>query len=424
MKIYDFFPIILGSDENAYGNVRLIHEAYQIKPLLLCTRLLIPTMNSKLFDLIQIDQFDHEKVFPGALLSILEKHTAPNRKLVVIPCSDYYAALLSRHYSKFKGLIGNHFISEALLDTLDTKDKFYKLCEKHGLDYPKTIVCESHERERALEQMDFQFPIVVKPENSNAYAYLHCHFEGKKKVFFFNTKDEYLSMVRNMNTSDYKGKLIIQEFIPGGDSSMRVINSYSDDNGKVKMMCLGQPVLEEYTPKTLGNYAAIICRSDMEIYQKVKSLLEKIGYVGFSNIDMKYDSRTGKYMMFEINPRLGRSSFFVRAAGLNMIAALIDNVVYDKDKDCIYSDKTALWTNVPKVVLQKYVTEPALSAEIKKLYKQKKVLKSLWYKKDLNLKRILRVSRYYFGHINNYRRYYFNKGQAVSTELRSGAYQN
>lgn len=416
MNRYYFLPIILGSDENAYGNVRLIHEAYQIKPLLLCTRLLIPTMNSHLFDLIQIDRFDHEDVFPGALLSVLEKHSTPDRKIVVIPCSDYYAGMLSRHYSKFKGLISNHFISESLLDTLDTKDKFYKLCEKHGLDYPQTIVCEPHEREIALEQMSFQFPIVVKPENSNAYEYLHCDFEGKKKVFFFNKKDEYLAMVRSMNTSDYKGKLIIQEFIPGGDSSMRVINSYSDDNGKVKMMCLGQPVLEEYAPKTLGNYAAIISRSDMSIYKKVKAFLEEIGYVGFSNIDMKYDSRTGKYMLFEINPRLGRSSFFVRAAGLNMITALIDHAVYGKDADCVYSDQTALWSNVPKVVLRKYVTDPALSAEIKKLYKQKKTLQSLWYKKDLNLKRIIKVSRYYFGHINNYRRYYFDKGQAVPTE--------
>jgi D-aspartate ligase len=131
---------------------------------------------------------------------------------------------------------------------------------------------------------------------------------------------------------------------------------------------------------------------------------------------MKYDSRTGKYMMFEINPRLGRSSFFVRAAELNMMAALIDNVVYGQKADCVYSDKTALWTNVPKIVLQKYVTEPALAAEIKGLYQQKKVFKSIWYKRDLNLKRIVKVSRYYFGHIKNYKRYYFNKQQAVFTE--------
>lgn len=417
MNPNEFLPIILGSDENAYGNVRLIHETYNIKPILLCSRLLMPTMHSKLFELIQIDRFDSEDVFPGALLSVLEKLAAPNKKLIVIPCSDYYAGMLSRHYDHFKGLIANHFISDKLLQTLDTKDKFYELCEQYGLDYPKTVVCEPQERENALERMDFQFPIVVKPENSNAYEYLHCHFEGKKKVFFFNNKEDYLTMVRSMNTSDYSGKLIIQEFIPGGDSAMRVINSFSDDNGKVRMMCLGQPVLEEYAPKTLGNYAAIISRSDMDIYAKIKAFLEQIGYVGFSNIDMKYDSRTGKYMVFEINPRLGRSSLFVRAAGLNMLAALIDRVVYGKDNDCVYSHETALWTNVPRTVLKRYVTDPALSTEISRLYKQKKVIKSLWYGKDLNLKRILNIARYSFGHIKNYRRYYFDKDQASFAKL-------
>ncbi|SDX05706.1 ATP-grasp domain-containing protein [Paenibacillus sp. CF384] len=417
MNTPNFLPIILGSDENAYGNVRLIHETYKVKPLLLCTRLLIPTMHSHLFELVQIDRFDQEDVFPNALLSILEKHAEPNKKLIVIPCSDYYAGMLSRHYDKFKGLIANHFLSDKLLETLDTKDKFYALCERFGLDYPKTVVCEPNEREIALERMDFQFPIVVKPENSNAYEYLHCHFEGKKKVFFFDKPEDYLTMVRNMNSSDYNGKLIIQEFIPGGDSAMRVINSYSDDHGNVKMMCLGQPVLEEYAPKTLGNYAAIISRFDQDIYAKVKEFLENIGYVGYSNIDMKFDSRTGKYMMFEINPRLGRSSLFVRAAGLNMIAALVDQVVYGKETDCVYGQTSALWTNVPKMVLKRYITDPALSAEIEQHYKQKNVIRSIWYNKDMNMKRFISVSRYFFGHVRNYRRYYFDKEHASFANL-------
>ncbi|SFS72354.1 hypothetical protein [Paenibacillus sp. BC26] len=417
MNRHDFLPIILGSDENAYGNVRLIHETYKVKPLLLCTRLLIPTMHSTLFELVQIDRFDQEDIFPNALLAILEKYAEPNKKLIVIPCSDYYAGMLSRHYDKFKGLIANHFLSDKLLETLDTKDKFYALCERFGLDYPKTVVCEPQERENAIDRMEFQFPIVVKPENSNAYEYLHCDFEGKKKVFFFDKREDYLAMIRNMNTSDYNGKLIIQEFIPGGDSAMRVINSYSDDHGNVKMMCLGQPVLEEYAPKTLGNYAAIISRFDMDIYAKVKAFLENIGYVGFSNIDMKFDSRTGKYMMFEINPRLGRSSLFVRAAGLNMIEALINQVVYGKETDCVYGQTSALWTNVPRMVLRRYISDPALSAEIDQHYRQKNVIRSIWYNKDLNVKRVISVTRYFYGHVNNYRRYYFDKEHASFANL-------
>lgn len=39
--------------------------------------------------------------------------------------------------------------------------------------------------------------------------------------------------------------------IPGNDEYMRVLTSYSDRNGKVKMMCLGHVLLEEHTPHGL-----------------------------------------------------------------------------------------------------------------------------------------------------------------------------
>ena len=150
---------------------------------------------------------------------------------------------------------------------------------------------------------------MVKPENSNATDYLRCHFEGQKKVFFFDTREEYLAMIASMNGSGYAGKLILQEFVPGGDGAMRVLNSYSDADGRVRMLCLGQPVLEYYDPKSVGNYAAVISRGDDALYARMKAFLEAIGYVGFANIDMKYDRRTGRYLLFEINPRAGQQLF-------------------------------------------------------------------------------------------------------------------
>ena len=69
-----------------------------------------------------------------------------------------------------------------------------------------------------------------------------------------------------------------------------------------------QPVLEYYDPKSVGNYAAIISRGDQALYDKMQEFLEKLGYVGFSNIDMKYDSRTGRYVLFEINRALAAAA--------------------------------------------------------------------------------------------------------------------
>lgn len=405
----NFLPIILGSDENAYGCSRLFNEAYGIKPLLCCTRALTPTSNSSLFSLCMIKDFDKDSVFKDALLDVIEEQKKKYDKIIVIPCSDYYSALMSKNYTYFEGLIENRFISPELLDTLDTKDKFYALCDKYGMDYPKTYVAAPDDRIDAIDKLPFGFPIVVKPENSNAYEYLHCEFDKKKKVFFFNDRESYLEVIRNMNGSGYKGKLIIQEFIEGSDSDMRVMNSYSDSDGKVRLMCLGQPVLEEYHPKTLGNYAAIVSRSDSQLYTKIKSFLENIGYVGFSNIDMKYDRKRKKYYMMEINPRPGRSSYFVRGAGLNMMQTLTEDAIFKKEYSFVAGEKESLWANVPKCVIFKYVEDEGLKKELKSLIKQKKYMRTLDCKQDLNLKRWLKIKRYYYGQYNNFKKYYFKK---------------
>ncbi len=405
-----FLPIILGSDENAYGTVRLFQEAYGVRPLLLCTGRLLPTMDSNLFDIRAVPAFDTDEVFVPTLKAVLEEMSARYGKLVVVACSDYYARLMAAHYDAFEGKIANRFAPVSLLDRLDTKDSFYAMCEAYGLDYPKTYIAEPDWRAEAPDRMGFAFPIVVKPENSNAYEYLHCDFEGKKKVFFFRDRAEYDRVIAAMDRSGYGGKLILQEFIPGGDDAMRVMNCYSDNDGRVRFQCLGQPVLEEYSPAMLGNYAAIVSRSDEALYRRIEAFLNAIGYVGFSNFDMKYDSRTGRYLLFEINGRPGRSSFFVRAAGHNMMQILTETTVFGRPpQEVIRNETTALWTAVPRGVLMKYVSSPALKKEVAALWREKPPLRTLFCREEKSLKRRLRVMKRYYGYFKVYRRYYFDK---------------
>ncbi len=46
--------------------------------------------------------------------------------------------------------------------------------------------------------------------------------------------------------------MIVQDFIPGDDSNMRVLNAYVDENHEVRVMGLGHPLLEDPTPGAVG----------------------------------------------------------------------------------------------------------------------------------------------------------------------------
>ena len=402
----DFLPISLGSDENAYGNIRLICEEYGVRPLVLAKRILIPTRYSKLFDFELVDDLDSDEAFVKTLLGAIEKRENEYEKFVVISCSDYYTALMSRNYSALSHKVANKFISPELLDLFETKDKFYELCDKYSLPYPQTVIVNFEDRENALP-FPFEYPIVVKPENSNATEYLNCKFEEKKKVYFIDSDEMYLATVKAITNAGYKGKLIVQEFISGADDSMRVINSYSRNDGSLALSCMGRPLLEEYVPSNLGNYAAIISCGDAAIYKCIKEFLEAINYTGFSNFDLKYDEKRGKYYFFEINPRTGRSSYFVRAAGHNLMKAMIDDVVYGKKEECVYNYNEALWSNVPIGIIKKYVKNKELRD--KALSMKKSCTYTLFQKGDMSLKRLYRITRFYLSQYKNYRNNYFDK---------------
>ena len=403
-----FLPLILGSDENAYGTARQFRDVPDAaRPLLLCALPLRATRASSLFDIKVVPDLDRDDVFPAALTETIDAldHAAYPGGVVVIPCSDYYTGLLCRHAAILEGRVRNRFNPPELLETLDTKDRFYALCDQYGLDYPRTVVAEFDERERVVDTLPFDFPIVCKPENSNASDYLHCKFEGVKKVYFFSSRQEYLDIARKLTDAGYRGKLILQEFIPGGDDAMRVLNSYSDADGHVRAMSLGQPVLEFYDPASIGNYAAIISRSDRALCERMRAFFEAIGYVGFSNFDMKYDSRTGRYVLFEINPRLGRSSFFSYSAGMNFMRILADDVIAGKRDPFTCCERTVLWAHVPRGILRRYVSDDALRAEIARL----PIHYTLWWEGDRNLKRAYQISRYALGQYRSFRRWYFDK---------------
>ena len=412
-----FTPILLGSDINVYGMARSFHEAYGIKVQAWGASTLAPTRYSKIVDIEVHPGFTEDPEFIKVMREKIEEYKKHPEPVILISCGDGYSELLAKHKQELEEAFIVPYIDYALLEKLISKEGFYEVCEEYGLPYPKTkIITMSAYKDGSYADVPFPFPVALKPEDP--VSWLDVQFEGRKKAFVIKDLDEFKDIVGKIYTNGYKEDLILQDFIPGDDSNMRVLNAYVDKNHQVKMMCLGHPLLEDPDPIAIGNYMVITPDYDEKLYQTVQAFLEKINYTGMANFDIKYDVRDGQYKFFEINLRQGRSSFYVTLNGYNLAKWYVDDYVEDslKDQPVVYGNqdpaKHKLWLGVPDKIFEQYAVDSLAKKEALALLRAGKVGTTVFYKPDMNVKRWLLMKHMYHNYYKDYQKYFkVNKEQ-------------
>lgn len=396
----EFVPIILGADITAYSLARSFHEEYGIKSITL-------SMTQKGY--VSESSFIENRYFPNldkaseSVRRLVEvgKEFEGKKKLILFGCGDWYVRTIIENKSKLSQYYIIPYIDEDLLNKIVLKDKFYEICEELKIDYPKTYIYDCGKKNDL--SFDFDYPVIAKPANSAMYHY--AKFPGKKKVFKFDNEEELRKMLSDLEKTDYNYKFLIQDMIPGDDSNMRVLTCYCDRNSKVRFAALGHTLIEDPHPTAIGNPVAIVNEVNPDIVSAATRFLEHIGYVGFANFDVKYDSRDGKYKFFEINVRLGRSNYYVTGSGFNHVKWIVDEYIYNKLPDYTVADNKNVYSVVPKYVIKKYVPDSEFKTEALNLWKQGKVARPLIYKKEKSFMTKFYAYRNYFNYIRKFKRY-------------------
>lgn len=399
-KERSFIPVLLGADINTYSVARAFYEAYQVKTYVFGKYMSGPSCYSRIINYKANPKMDTEEVFLKMIHKMSKKFS--DKKLFVLGCGDNYVTMVAKCKDRLPENVIAPYIDIDLMSNLVQKEKFYELCEKHGIDYPATMV---YRREMGHDfDVEFQYPVIVKASDSVDY-FAHS-FEGQHKIYKLNSREEVDRTIDEIYDAGYTGTLIVQDMIPGNDEYMRVLTSYSGKDHKVKMMCLGHVLLEEHTPLGLGNHALILTEPNEELMQKARKLLDDLNFTGFSNFDIKYDSRDGKFKFFELNVRQGRSNFYVTNSGFNIARYLVEDYIENKDIPFKMAQDEALWMVVPKGVAFKHVKDEALKAKMKKLIKEGKMVNPLFMRGDLGIKRYLRLVKNHLRQFGNFDRYY------------------
>lgn len=401
----NFIPVLLGTDSNVYGMARSFHEAYGVKSVAVGKARLSATSDSRIVTVEAVEpNLEEDAVFCDTLIRFAARY--PGKELLLVPCGDNYIKLLVRNQEALRPYYRFECIGEDLLMRLSMKESFYQVCTEHGFAFPKTATCtKENYRDIALP---FDFPVIVKP--SNSVAYWNCRFPHKKKVFDAENQAEFSAILTAIYGSSYQDPLIIQEYIPGDDSNMRVMNCYCGSDRRVRLIALGHALLEEHSPEGIGSYAAIITAHDEALSQRMRAFLEAVGYVGFANFDMKLDPRDGQYKLFEMNLRQGRSSYYVTAAGYNLAKWLVEDVLLHKDAPLTIASNEVLWSIIPKDIIFRYVRDGQLKQKARELIRSGKYVQSMRYKPDFTLKRRLHFTLNQMNYRKKYKQCFGNKG--------------
>lgn len=394
-------PVLLGADLNCYNVARAFHEYCGAKSYAFGRYRIGSTKYTRIINFKQVDKLDDDSVLLAELNAFADEHAG--EKLILMGCTDDYASMIIRHKAELCGRFITPCINAELMEDITLKDRFYGYCEKHGIPYPATAVIE---KGMHLDAVPFGLPVIIKP--SSSVLYWKYPFDGMKKVYRAHSLDEANSIIDTIYASGYPDKLIVQDTIPGGDSYMYTMTAYCGSDARVRMMCLGHVLLEEHTPKGMGNHAAILTAYNRPLMEKLRGFLEEIGYVGYANFDIKFDTRDGEYKLFEINVRQGRSNYYVTASGCNIAKYIVEDYILGrKTGTCYFCDRRAYWSYLPEKLVMRYATEEERDA-ILACKNEKTAFSSMHYGVDtfMNPLRSFYIAMHERGQIKKFETYY------------------
>ena len=396
-----FVPILLGTEIGSYGMARAFWERYGVASVCYGSFPLTPTRDSKFIE----QRCDADILDPARFVGLLNADAAGfvGKVPLVIPCGDDYSLLLSNHKAELDPSYRCICSGPGVLDELNDKARFYALCERAGVPYPRTVTIGPGDEDR-LPELPFGFPVALKP--TDAASWRNHPFQGQKKAFVLDDDKMLAKTIRRAFASGYEGQLVIQDFIPGDDGNMRVMNGYVRQDGSISLLSLGHPVLEDCAPMRIGNYAAIVSYADEEIYASVERLMSHIDYFGYFNIDMKYDGRDGSCKLLDFNPRQGRSSFFTTLAGYNLAEHVVADVVEGRRRPAVHATNECLWVGVPRSIVRRYTAKgPGRDCALE-LMRQGRVGTTLFGARDNSLRRLWNMAKLWAHYYLDFKRHF------------------
>lgn len=247
-------------------------------------------------------------------LSELLSYGAKLGSSVLLALDDDSAVFLDDH----RDALGEAYILPAsppgLARRLASKRVLWELCEQIGIAAPESSFPASEE-EAANQSAAFGYPVVLK----RSEPWIEPRDAGAPSVAIARTEAELRFWHRRMESA-VKPQVMIQEYIPGGSSSIWMFNGYFDLRSECLYASTGRK-LRQRGPRT-GPTTLGVCSWNEAVADSATQLMRELSYSGIVDMGFRYDERDGRYKLLDVNPRTGSSfRLFAAVGGLDVVRA-------------------------------------------------------------------------------------------------------
>lgn len=230
---------------------------------------------------------EHDKMFINSLYQMVKKAKCD----VLIPGHDDTTQLISQHMEMFEDIINIPIPNTEVLIKAFDKYQTMRSAEKIGIPTPETYHVEDEKELKKLSK-EVSYPLVVKP-NLQRKGY------GAYGVTYVNSFEELTQAVSDAKNEF--GDYLIQDFIPGGNEQMRMVNALFDENSNPVAVFTAKK--HRTHPMAGGSTTFGESTWDPKLAELGIKLLKAWKWYGVAEIEFKVDPRDGKLKLIEVNPR-------------------------------------------------------------------------------------------------------------------------
>lgn len=233
-------------------------------------------------------------------------------KAVLIPTSDKDIEFIAAHAD----LLSARFVFQAsytqdVVHTLLTKERFYALCEAHGVAYPKLWRCLPQELGGLRDRI--AYPCMIKPSRIHDVKGVMAG----KKGWIAEDAAGFDRVVAGIPPE--AGVLLLQEIVPGPESDITLFAAYRHAGGQVLQPVTGRKLRQ--FPPGFGSASLVMTRPEDDSRAIAEKLLSILLYTGIAAAEFKRDPRDGALKVIEINARPSLWFALAGAAGQKLTLA-------------------------------------------------------------------------------------------------------